>query len=243
MNSSKFLLFCSCVVCKTEITAQGISQHYHAHHTEKTPVSSCLQCGKPIYRIGYKFCDHSCSATYNTPRNPPRDQASRDRTSKSRKDRFAPYTKIKKCTICGKYHPRVGKTCSDECKSILLSNSMKKKIQSGYNPNKHRGRHKRSWLELSFESWLQKNYPSLEFQTEKPFNRKDMTKTYFADFYFPSLNLIIELDGTQHKKTQVYDQERDQYISEIYDVEIIRISHSEYTKKEKLELIHMRLAV
>jgi len=64
-----------------------------------------------------------------------------------------------------------------------------------------------------------------------------MTKTYFADFYFPDKKLIIELDGTQHNKTVAYDTERDSYINKTYDITIIRISYKEYQQKSRISEI------
>jgi very-short-patch-repair endonuclease len=77
----------------------------------------------------------------------------------------------------------------------------------------------------------------LQYNTEHPFKRHDVIKTYFVDFYFPSLDLIIELDGTQHKNTVEYDTDRDNYIMTNYNVNIIRVSHKEYQAMTKLELI------
>lgn len=97
-------------------------------------------------------------------------------------------------------------------------------------------------MELSFYDWLINNGVT-NFETEKPFKRLDVTKTYFADFYFPDLSLIIELDGSQHKKTIAYDSERDRYISTTYNIEIIRVSHKEYTLQTKLDLIKSKLGL
>lgn len=109
-------------------------------------------------------------------------------------------------------------------------------IYNGYNPNVNRGRGKQSYLEKSFEEWIQTLPHEIEYITEAPFKRLDMIKTYFADFYFPKLNLIIELDGSQHNipKQQEYDEERDRYISQTYNVQIIRISHKEYIQKTRI---------
>jgi very-short-patch-repair endonuclease len=95
---------------------------------------------------------------------------------------------------------------------------MKNRIYNGFNPNQNRGRGKASYLEKSFEAWLVDKLPQLEFHTEYSFKRFDQVKTYFADFYFPTKRLIIELDGSQHlgKKQKQYDQERDQYITDHY---------------------------
>lgn len=68
---------------------------------------------------------------------------------------------------------------------------------------------------------------------------------YFADFYFPTLDLIIELDGTQHntKSAKEYDRERDHYISTNYSIQIVRISHKEYVSKQRVSEIGALLGI
>jgi very-short-patch-repair endonuclease len=220
----------------------------------------CLRCDTAIaYHCSTvnKFCSKSCAGIYNNQRKDwstiktgpkscetPTLQKSKAQRKYVRRigEQRSIYTKIKQCDICQKYHPGIRKTCSKECQNQLLSQKMKKLIQDGHNPNKNRGRHKRSWLETSFEDWLTQNNVK-NYITEQPFKRLDQVKTYFADFYFPELSLIIELDGTQHKRTQEYDQERDRYISSAYNVEIIRISHKEYIQKTKLSLVENKLGI
>lgn len=207
----------------------------------------CLQCNAEMSydKRSNQFCSHSCSATYTNSR---RDYTKIKTGPKKgyiphrHYEKHPPYTKISQCIICNKSHPKTGKTCSTQCKSHLLSKSIKSAIFNGHDPKRNRGRHKRSWLETSFESWLLENKIT-DFITEQPFKRHDQVKTYFVDFYFPKINLIIELDGTQHKNTQEYDQQRDQYISDRYNLEIIRISHKEYQQKTKLPLIQVKLGI
>lgn len=69
------------------------------------------------------------------------------------------------------------------------------------------------------------------------FNIRCSTKLYYGDFYFPELNLLIELDGSQHEQTKEYDLQRDALILEYYNIQTIRISHKEYIFKLKLDLI------
>lgn len=207
----------------------------------------CLKCG---VILGYnqrsnKFCTTSCSASYTNARKDYTKIKTGPKPGYIPHTCYMknpPYTKIYQCIICRKYHPNTGKTCSSQCKSKLLSNRMKQAIFNGHDPKKNRGRHKRSWLETSFESWLIENNIT-NFITEHPFKRHDQIKTYFADFYFPNINLIIELDGTQHANTKEYDQQRDQYISDRYHLEIIRISHTEYQQKTKLILVQNKLGI
>lgn len=201
----------------------------------------CKHCDGPIpyNKRSNQFCSQSCAGTFNT--------GSRDYTTFKPGPPIGtgakpPYTKIKMCTVCNKYHPGSGRTCSKECKSVILSISAKTRISKGFNPQLNRGRNKRSYLEISFSGWLNTMYPTLEVKIEHPFKRNDITKTYFADFYFPSKRLIIELDGSQHKHTVDYDAERDRYITDAYGVTVIRITHKEYQSGAKVQEIINLLA-
>jgi len=239
-GTDKFISRCSCILCKKETTAQSLSQHLAKHDKQKIVKSFCLQCNGPIYNNENKFCNQSCAAKYNNVRKDYTTFKSGPNPGQYKKP---PYTKISWCTICNKPHTRQGKTCSDDCYKQQLSYSIKLAIQNGHNPNDNRGRGKRSYMEISFDKWLKDNYPLLQYNIEHPFKRLDMIKTYFVDFYFPSLSLIIELDGSQHKNTIEYDTERDNYIMTIYDVNIIRVSHKEYQNQSKIELIRSLLGL
>lgn len=109
-----------------------------------------------------------------------------------------------------------------------------------YKLKHNRGRHKKSYLEKSFEKWLYKNNV-YDFVMEKSFRRKDTIKTYFVDFYFPKRNFAIELDGSQHEQTKEYDSERDRYLTNEYGMEVLRITHKEYRDKSKMELVRQKI--
>ena len=81
--------------------------------------------------------------------------------------------------------------------TILISKIQNDRIDAGWNPQEHRNKSKPSYLERSFEHWLLKidftNYiKNKTFRCDK--------KIYFGDFYFPSKNLLIELDGKTNTK-------------------------------------------
>lgn len=240
---SKFQLRCSCLICKREITVQSLKMHCKTHD----PKSYCPTCNSPIYNTN-KFCNSSCAATFNNI-GKIRSLESKQKTSTTIYSKIKagthiftrpPFTPINFCIICNTLIRGSRKTCSDDCKKVHHSVHMANLIYNGYNPNKNRGRGKQSYLERSFEEWIKLTVPHVEYHTEYPFKRLDMIKTYFADFYFPQLKLIIELDGTQHNnpKQQKYDKERDQYISQQYNLTIVRISHKEYITKTKIQEIH-----
>ena len=226
---------------KNKLTKEKSLQNYLLNPNK------CTQCNTELEydKRHNKFCSRSCAATCS---NAAKDYTKIKTGPKpgyfphTHYEKFPPHTKVSQCIICSKYHPNCGKTCSSQCKGKLLSRSIKQAIFNGYDPKKNRGRQKQSWLESSFENWLVENSIT-DFITEHPFKRHDQTKTYFADFYFPKINLIIELDGTQHNNTKDYDQQRDQYITDKYNLEIIRISHKEYQQKTKLTLIQKKLGI
>jgi very-short-patch-repair endonuclease len=105
---------------------------------------------------------------------------------------------------------------------------------------KNLGRQKRSWMEITFESYLNEN--NIEgWDTEIHFWNNEIRKNYFPDFIFESRKLIIELDGTQHRKTVEQDVIRDRWFNE-QGYKVIRITHTEfkqryYSKKGFLDLL------
>lgn len=70
-----------------------------------------------------------------------------------------------------------------------------------------------------------------------------LNKTYFLDFYFPDLNIVIELDGSQHKNTVEKDKQRDNFVSKELKCDIIRITHKEYQSKSKIPLVKKLLGI
>lgn len=94
---------------------------------------------------------------------------------------------------------------------------------------KNLGRHKRSWMELTFESYL-KEINIIGWDTEVHFWNDVLRKNYFPDFIFESRKLIIELDGTQHRKTVEQDAIRDKWFSD-KSYKVIRIPHSEFKER------------
>ena len=103
------------------------------------------------------------------------------------------------------------------------------------------GRGKKSYLEKSFEEWLTAH--DINFETEIRFSNLEENKNYFVDFYFPNLKLVIELDGTQHRKTVEQDQLRDAYLKQYYGLNVIRVTYTEYQRKSKLDLICQLLGI
>lgn len=241
LKPHKFLLACSCLICKVETTAQSLKKHIAGHTNSNIVKTECLYCGVNIYQNGKKFCNRSCSALYNNKLRirSPESKLKISNIMKCIAAKKPPIPTIRaNCVNCGstfnkKHHSPV-RLCSQTCVNANNSKIMKEKIKNGYNPNKHRGRHKRSYMETSFEEWLGVTFPNIKYEIEHPFKSNTLNKTFFTDFFFPDLCLAIELDGTQHNKTIEYDSIRDANILLEHSVYIYRISHKEYKSGVKI---------
>lgn len=100
-----------------------------------------------------------------------------------------------------------------------------------------------SYLERSFDEWLRGrgSKPGLHgYMREIHFFNPETKKHGYCDFVFPKIKLVIELDGTTHRKTVLQDSLRDKFlISRGWHV--LRISHKEYVKKIKYKEICEKL--
>jgi len=236
-RSNKFQLYCSCATCKLPITTQNIKSHYQKYHIQKEPKSICPCCDAPIFDNKI-YCSRSCAAKIT---NKKKDYSKfKPGPAKGFTPSVAPhnkrnYTPVAPCVICSKLHKAGTQTCSIICKKKLLSIRTNQRIEAGWNPQDHRSRSKPSFLEKSFEHWLitikYSNYvKNKTFRCGK--------KLYFGDFYFPRLQLLIELDGRQHKDNADYDTERDYLIFKFHKVSTIRITYDEYMSKCRLPEIY-----
>lgn len=208
--------------------------------------TKCTHCNKALsYKQRHNtFCNTSCSASYY---NADRIGTSIDIAIKHKisigvkkanliiSSRKIQYSKVSFCTICGSAIPhRLVKTCSPNCKAKLLSNNIIERIKLNRRSNYRRD--KKSYLELSFESWLTTNHPLIKYEDEYFIKNHITNKAYFVDFYFSKLNLIVELDGKQHEKPihKEADIVRDAYIQEHLNITVFRISYDEYQSGTKL---------
>ncbi len=84
-------------------------------------------------------------------------------------------------------------------------------------------RHKETEAERIFWSYVREK----QFQNLK-FYRQYSVGPYILDFYCPSIQLAIELDGGHHNDTdnKIYDAERTEYLKEL-KIEVLRFSNNE----------------
>lgn len=327
-------IYCCDVCNKTFKSLNSLSGHQSCHSEKSNKIrldkenkikdyllnsNHCLNCQKPIpYKNRRnKFCNSSCSATYNNKNRPPRSEESRQKTGSSVKsylelnycaktntqfcqceicnkqfiwndiikgslrfcslecknkflsissteynlknpkiqnDKKIKTKNIKKsktlkiqlktdivfcvCKYCDKQFIRIKnnggpkKCCSPECLNLYMSKIASDRLKNIETRGNY-GRGKKSYMEQSFEDWL--NLHSITFNSEVKFYNYELKKNYFVDFYFPQFNLVIELDGSQHLKTIDKDQIRDEYLTRVHNLNVVRISHKEYVKKLKFD--------
>lgn len=58
------------------------------------------------------------------------------------------------------------------------------------------------------------------------FRRQHSIGGYIADFYCPSIKLVIEIDGSQHFKNTEYDKIRSKYLEGL-GIKVIRFTNAE----------------
>lgn len=251
-NKDKFLLYCCCLVCKTAMTVQSLSQHLVKHDREGEVKTHCEWCSKPVYKKYTRFCNQSCAANHsNSIRDYTKFKAGPEKgwmgpqipyklLSKRRKeiDNDSHQTRPRKpdkfvteiCKVCStpfqKKSASLAKCCSKDCRMSIIS--------------LNRGRHKKSWLESSFSEWLDSK--GILYETEVTVKNLEENKWYYLDFLFKDLNLIIELDGSQHKDTVDSDTKRDNYLRSI-GYTVLRITHEEYQSKKKLPEVEKLLGL
>lgn len=206
--------------------------------------NKCKQCDISLtYKQRHNnFCSTSCSAIYY---NKDRKGIAIDLNRKQKisigirkynnENPLPQYSKVSFCHQCGtviKHSHR--KTCSGECKSSLISNKIIKRIKTNRRSNYRRD--KKSYLEQSFERWLVDNKISTKYIDEHFIKNHRTGKWYFVDYYFPTVNLIVELDGKQHEKPKhkEADELRDTYIQTHLGIDVFRISYNEYQAGSKI---------
>jgi very-short-patch-repair endonuclease len=217
---------------------------------------TCSQCGHTFkrrwgdIRSDNVFCSKSCATTFNNLGSTQTEttkqkisetlQWKRQGPPKPFNSPNSPEYKLfeKICAECdGVFSAstvnRKKKFCSPECHKNNASKRMSKWLSE--NRSHVRGPHKQSYMESSFEEWLTSKGMGRGvngYLTEVYFFNKQTKKNGWADFVFPRKRLIIELDGTHHRKRKHLDKQRDDYLrSKGWNV--LRISHREYLNKTK----------
>lgn len=219
-----------------------------------------------INSVNKKFCSNSCSATYmNINRTKEeREEISRKVSAKMLGKSYKYYKTYRfltqnikyvytlkynicmiistkkfyelNCQICSKafkHKIKTTKLCSKQCFKIRLQ-----KVHDEYPHLILNRSNPESYLEKSFREYIEnKGYiKGTTFIQEKQW-KLPSGKRYISDFYFPNLNLIVEMDGKQHKDTVVEDELKDSLLKQEFNIDTIRITHKQWRYKEKAKVL------
>lgn len=113
-TKSPYHLYCSCVICKLELTTQNLNQHIEKHL--KLPVIKiCPKCNNEHSKDGV-YCSRPCANSHNVSRETKLKISS---SVKQYNNKQPQYTKIGFCVVCSAVFIRkhITKTCSIECKT------------------------------------------------------------------------------------------------------------------------------
>ena len=191
-GSNKFQLKCSCLECRAEVTTQNLKTHINSKHTLKIR-PMCIVCGAECSLHSARFCSRSCSATFS---NSKRDYAlftpgPAKGTNKGVKRPTIPYTKIRQCVYCCRYHSKTAKTCSPECLrkhlSLVTGGNRDCNIPGTDSFGKH------FFFDSGWEITLAKSLDANNILWARP-NRFVLSngRTYSPDFYLPEYNIYLD---------------------------------------------------
>ncbi len=204
----------------------------------------CLNCNSLIVydKRHNKFCNNSCATIYNNIKRGSRKLKTKKKISISnslfRKNLYKlnPIT----CEICNKQNPyerRFRKTCSIACKRKLLS-KLKRDFYIKF-PEKHPNRLCAGIRESYPEQMLREFLEQSGLVNKHHFIQQFKVNKYFVDFYFPKLNLGIEVDGEYwHDKFSSKEIIRENEIKKL--INLIRFNAKDIiSKKCEIELINL----
>lgn len=199
----------------------------------------CKNCNKKTPNP--KFCSSSCSASYNNKKRKHSTITKIKISSGVRKNIPASNIDYDNCPTCGNLyvkHKRRKKYCGISCaKKRIRSQAekdsasirMKKRFED--NPELHPNRLcagiKESYPEKMFREYL----VELGLVFDRDFVSQYKIGKYFVDFYIPSINLSIEIDGEHwHDKKSRRELTREQFI--VRNTSLIRFDAKRLINKE-----------
>lgn len=215
-NSHKHTLQEICKILNREYRSVQVKiQRMKVPYIKGTPIKKfikCINCSKLTKNS--KFCSSSCSATFiNKLRGPKSEEFKRKVSLKLKKPR-------PKCKLCNKCCNKTHNIyCSKTCRDLdpELKDKQSKIAKKRYKdfPEKHPNRKcagiKESYPEKSFRWFLEKE--------KIPFIQQYKIERYYVDFFLPSLNLLIEIDGERwHDLTKESEIKRQNILEKYHPV-------------------------
>jgi very-short-patch-repair endonuclease len=215
----------------------GIKQSKQDTTIEK----KCSKCGnifESLKNESRKFCSKSCSNSFNNKKRTLSDETkNKIRNSLLKNENSISRKKEKKdCLTCGK---KVKKNqaiyCSVECvrNSNIVKEKIRDKIIKRYkdHPELHPNRKCANLIETYPEKFFREFLLMNGLIQNRDFLTQHSVEKYYADFYFPSINLVVEIDGERwHNKTNEKEIQRESVIKKYFD--LIRFDVKPLLKKK-----------
>lgn len=200
----------------------------------------CLTCSKVTSNP--RFCSRSCSVTYNNRLRIVRPDT-RIKTSATLTNNSYPSCNIEysTCVTCGKLyvkHKNRKAACSRKCAATRKPTAEERRKKSEHmkrkfrlNPELHPNRLCAGIKESYPERMLREYLESVGLQRGLDFVIQYNVDSYYVDFYFPKLNLAIEVDGGRwHDKTNPREIKRQKHIES--KMKLIRFDAYKLVKKK-----------
>lgn len=196
----------------------------------------CSYCHTNPCRPGFDTCSRSCaSSRANSNR-----KLSEETKEKIRRTLQSKYP-VRKCPICEKLFRRKQEYCSRSCdmKSRMRDPVQRKAVSDFMKSAPHKGWKSRSMSSYAELFWIDiLAREQVSFIREKVMSKKSLgiesSGSYFLDFFFPQLNLDLEIDGSQHLNpvAKTKDDERD-LILERNGIHVVRMPWKGLTRHLK----------
>lgn len=199
-----------------QVTKKAILKYCNSYNLDPEEIlkinrkapNKCIYCGKELLgkgRFTKKFCNSSCSASFNN-KNRTHSDVTKDKIGRTLSQKTES-TKTRVCKVCGKefiiIKNKYGKfsrthTCSKECLQKLKSASNKKAMEKIIAENRHLGWQTRNIISYPEKFWME----ILDNNSIKYTHNFYIKKYhYFLDFLITvgDYNVDLEIDGKQHK--------------------------------------------
>ncbi len=246
-----------------KIDHSHFDSHYKARLQRKYPViqKECSICkrtfetqkGHPREKL---YCSSKCAN-----KSPTNKRFSEESIAKRRKTlakKFPPNRFEKSCKFCQKRFCKRDhgtKFCGRVCaiKFLWTQASYRQKLASAIQEKIASGTHKGwqsrselSYAEKFFKRVIDQNLPSAEYFINHPVCKLTLgfenISCYFLDFYFPQLNLDLEIDGKQHNlpERKASDEIRDKALTQ-NGYQIYRIKWKNLNKPENQRYMEIEI--
>lgn len=197
--------FCSlrCSNIQREQIKRANKENEYSINPKKCKLETCNNTIKYKYRNEHNFCSLTCGAIYTNKRKdwskiktgPTKLSAQSDRDIlKFKLPKFI-LPKLKECIICNNIHSRKGRSCSDKCYSVVISNAVRGKTGGNRDINKAGidSYGNKFYFDSKWEIKLADdlNLHNIKWMRPKRFILSN-GRSYTPDFYLPEHNIYVD---------------------------------------------------